>query len=423
MKRIIIFLVITLSLSASAQQKIEKLLYNGEIKAGYVSLFLDDGEIVHFHKSDDTLLAKVKNAFNNLAIIETVKISLNTESADIIADINIISVPRQVVRTESTTQTRVRPANTRNESFQIDLRDPNAYGKVTRLSSYSDAQNIMDKFNGDTHKDSQCYNRATMWSYEAQVKSKIDLGKIWIFFTQKYISEYNYKWWFHIAPYTNVNENKYILDRGFTMVPYTVKNWKNIFVKSGASCPVIKDYRQYEDNQQTQDCYLIFSNQYYWQPYHLENLAKRGQAQKSYSSTDFRITYKDALQEKWNGTIPTPTVAPDEPTPDVGESSLKIGETVISTTGVRGVVTKLYTQRTIVDIKYDGYRQPMTQSVKDLAVLYGSSRGFYVGDTIFTKARSIRGKVIGVFQDGRLSIKFKRTKYYVTQHPNQLVKY
>ena len=93
MKFLIIFVISILSFSALAEQRIQKLFSNGEVKAGHVSLFLDDGEIVHFHKGNRALLDKVRSAFNNLSIIDTIKISANNGAADIIADIKIISVP------------------------------------------------------------------------------------------------------------------------------------------------------------------------------------------------------------------------------------------------------------------------------------------------------------------------------------------
>lgn len=424
MKFLVIMLTLVMSFSALAEQRIQKLFSNGEIKAGYVSLFLSDGEIVHFHKNNSSLLSKARSAYNNSSVINTIKVSVNSESADIIADINILSSPRMSTtseRRENTVDFRLLPTDTNDES--IDPRDPLSYGRITRLSSYDDAQKVMETFNGETHDKSQCYNRATMWTYEAQVKKKVNLGKIWIFFTKRYISEYDYKWWFHIAPYADVNGGKYILDRGFTMIPYTVENWKNIFIKSGASCPVIKDYRQYENNQYSQHCYLIYSNQYYWQPFHLENLSKRGQVQTNYSSTNLRRTYKDALRHKWNGRIPRPSTRPDPDTDTGRNGALRVGEVIINTNGLRGRVTRVYPQGRVVDVRYDGYRNSVVQSVKDLAVTYGSSGGFHVGNKVYARNNGAKGKIAGIFKDGRLSVKFKRERNFITLYPRDLLRY
>ena len=113
----------------------------------------------------------------------------------------------------------------------------------------------------------------------------------------------------------------------------------------------------------------------------------------------------------------------DDPDTDI-DGILKIGENVISSTGVRGSVTRVYSNRKdLVDVQYDGHREPRTQLIRDLAVLYGSSRGFHVGSTAYTRSRGTKVKVIGVFQDGRLSVKFKRNRYYVTLKPSELVRW
>lgn len=56
-------------------------------------------------------------------------------------------------------------------------------------------------------KDSQCYNRAHIWSYEWFLKHNVNSNKTWIFFTRRYIRKFKFEWWFHVAPSVAVRES------------------------------------------------------------------------------------------------------------------------------------------------------------------------------------------------------------------------
>ena len=53
------------------------------------------------------------------------------------------------------------------------------------------------------------------------------LGKVWIFFTQKYF-----------APYTQFHDSvtTFVMDRSYTKKPVQVREWTNIFMKNDAKC-------------------------------------------------------------------------------------------------------------------------------------------------------------------------------------------
>src|SRR5690606_9375147 len=53
-------------------------------------------------------------------------------------------------------------------------------------------------------KDSQCFNRGQIWTYEMWKNHSVKSNKIWIYFTRTYIRRYNFEWWFHIAPLVHV---------------------------------------------------------------------------------------------------------------------------------------------------------------------------------------------------------------------------
>lgn len=46
-------------------------------------------------------------------------------------------------------------------------------------------------------KESQCFNRAMIWTYEWWKNHEIRSNKIFLFFTRSYIRKFNFEWWFH----------------------------------------------------------------------------------------------------------------------------------------------------------------------------------------------------------------------------------
>lgn len=302
-------------------------------------------------------------------------------------------------------------------------RNPLSDTDLTLLETYQDAQGLMDKFNGQTRDESECYNRAHVWAYESIAKSNVNLGKIWIFFTSRYIREFRYKWWFHVAPFTEVGSDRYryVLDRGFTMIPYNVENWKNIFMKNSANCVSTSSYTTYESNQESAYCYLIYSNQYYWQPLNLESLTKRGVRPSSYQSSDLKIAYRDALIT-WNGIIPslsnrqtpistpapTPTPTPfPRPSPDNYLRAVTVGETFLAIYHDNKEVVAL---KVVGDrITGQGFANPFLR--KNIALTNACKDGWCTGMrvTVPLERGKPRAEIIGIDVDGRFVIKFLNT--------------
>lgn len=152
---------------------------------------------------------------------------------------------------------------------------------------------------------SQCYNRAHVWSYELKTDYGINVGKMWIFFSARYIKEYKYKWWFHVAPYVDVatERESVVFDREFSRTPQLLTTWKNVFMKNNAECVKTNDYTTYEDNTWSEYCFLIKSSMYYWQPYNLENLSKEGTTKFGYDKNELRRAYSNAIKSRYHRDI------------------------------------------------------------------------------------------------------------------------
>jgi len=175
----------------------------------------------------------------------------------------------------------------------------NSSFEPTVLESKTNAENIFSTMRKKSRWRSQCYNRAHIWAFEEFKKNGTKLRKNFLFFTNRYIRNYRYKWWFHVAPATFVqvdNEKKEIvLDRTFFDEPVEVNDWTKHFIYSGSSCPTVYKYSDYDNNQNAEDCYLIKTSMYFWQPTDLEEFEKTGQEKSSFIEGEVRRAYYQAF--------------------------------------------------------------------------------------------------------------------------------
>lgn len=169
----------------------------------------------------------------------------------------------------------------------------------TIVSNLSEVNSIFRRMNRGWQRDSQCYNRAHIWNYEEFQKSGLKSKKVFIFFTRKYIRDYNFYWWFHAIPTVLANSEGNVVERyldpRYARSPLTRKTWTDIFVRSRRDCPVVTRYSDYRNNQESEHCYLHFSSMYYWQPRDLERFERTGYEKKSFIRSEVNHAYWEAF--------------------------------------------------------------------------------------------------------------------------------
>jgi hypothetical protein len=299
-------LISTLSINIGhAKNQIIEIQAPGELSEVY-SVFIDNGEILEVNPKNEKTISDIKFALKKSLNVNIKRSTTKISSRDIIESIELLEVQTIDTR-QGSNSNRIKEYYSRNrvQNISFETRNPLANYDLTQMDSYESAQDLMNTFKGNTKEKSQCYNRAHVWTYESFVNEQVNLGKVWIFFSKKYLKEYRYKWWFHIAPFTKIKgyDTPYILDRGFTMVPYTLENWKNIYMKNNAQCKVVTKYSDYLKNTKNEYCFFMFSNQYYWQPKNLKRLEKKGSHKWGFNSRQVRHAYKDAIID-WDGKVP-----------------------------------------------------------------------------------------------------------------------
>ncbi len=172
----------------------------------------------------------------------------------------------------------------------------------TVLSNSKMASVIFNELNPHYRKRSQCYNRAHIWAYEEQVKRNLKSLKVFLFFTTKYIREYNYPWWFHVSPFVLVDENgvitESVLDYLFMKAPTPMRQWTNHFITPKTECPAVEKYSDYDDHQDESNCYLIKKPMYFWQPLDIEEFDNTGTQKMDFVAAEVNRAYRQGFSER-----------------------------------------------------------------------------------------------------------------------------
>lgn len=150
-------------------------------------------------------------------------------------------------------------------------------------------------------KDSQCFNRAMVWSYEWWRDHSLRSMKIFIYFTRNYIRRYNFEWWFHVAPYVHIMENDKVVERvmdiKYARGPMEFQKWANLFLRNDAPCKVITKYSDYADNPYSGECYFQRTHMYTYQPADLQMYEAWNYQKDKFIMDEVRGAYLEAFDE------------------------------------------------------------------------------------------------------------------------------
>jgi hypothetical protein len=126
----------------------------------------------------------------------------------------------------------------------------------------------------------ECFNMAQVRAYEAFKNEGLKSMKMFIFFTDRYLREYRYKWWFHVTPMAYVRgpngAEERVLDPEWFDRPVGTKTWTEAFMKNKATCPKIDHYSSYDKHQEENYCYLFPVPMYYFIPDDLMEMESSG---------------------------------------------------------------------------------------------------------------------------------------------------
>ncbi|MGE3610145.1 MAG: protein-glutamine glutaminase family protein [Bacteriovoracaceae bacterium] len=170
----------------------------------------------------------------------------------------------------------------------------------TTIANTSTAKQYFRESRRTTKEETQCFNRAMVWTYEWWKKHSLKSGKLLIFFTRNYIRKYNFDWWFHITPYVHIlDDNGKVVERTmdvkYSSGPLEFKKWTDIFMRNNAACPIIDRYSQYADYPYSGDCFLIRTHMYTYQPADLQMYEAWNYTKDNFNMDEVKAAYLEAF--------------------------------------------------------------------------------------------------------------------------------
>lgn len=131
------------------------------------------------------------------------------------------------------------------------------------------AQELFTLFQGDYKQNmstkSECFQRAHLWSHQAERESRVEMSKVYVFFTYKFSMRHRvtsrwgtpFTWWFHVAPAVRVNGELWVLDATFTDRAMPLQDWaKSLQAEEGQEeCAELHDLKDYVDDRNISNGY------------------------------------------------------------------------------------------------------------------------------------------------------------------------
>jgi hypothetical protein len=257
-------------------------------------LFADNGLVYEVESSRVELVNLAIQAANNEIEVE-ISFSDDEHTRDILNTRSVIENIKFLTQPVSNTK-GIKILDEVNEEVVVA---PILNSYITDFKTEESVQKIFAKLNKKTKRRSQCYNRAHVWSWDLyhyfHNDRRIQTGKVWIYFTKKYIRAYGHKWWFHIAPYLTVNGEERVIDRVFSKSPESIQNWTNRFIKTNEVCPEVKLYSEYKSRIYTDNCIIMKSSVFYWQPQHLKKAELNGTEKTEWVKAQLNRAYSDVF--------------------------------------------------------------------------------------------------------------------------------
>lgn len=248
-------------------------------------VFLATGTVAKINVNNIDLLTKLNASVQNHQLVN-LELNENREILDVSPE-----TQKSFYTPEPATIPQIQP--------KLTLIDPLAGYNPSVLTEAS-TKKYFSEMRHASKEETQCFNRAMVWSYEMRVKHNVYSEKIWIFFTRKYIRRYNFEWWFHVSPMVHMivdgQIKERVLDRKYSSGPLSPLKWSNIFMRDDYKCPTVKTYSDHANYPEAGSCFFMKSSMYYYQPVDLEFLEKYGTVQEKWNETNVRAAYGEAFE-------------------------------------------------------------------------------------------------------------------------------
>jgi hypothetical protein len=97
----------------------------------------------------------------------------------------------------------------------------------------------------------------------------------------------------HVAFDNSVKER--IMDIKYSKGPLNLKEWTDIFMRDNTNCPVVVNYSDYADFQESSSCFVMKSSMYYYQPMDLEEFEITTSPKTKWIQQEVQEAYREAF--------------------------------------------------------------------------------------------------------------------------------
>lgn len=242
-----------------------------------ILVFLKSGDVVRLPQSD---LNQIESLLQNKSSIQWFTFSLDKN--------------RFVKRIESVSMPTL-PLGEKRMALEESDYIPTTVADMKTVTKY------ISEGRKPTKEQTQCFNRAMVWSYEWWRKHSLRTNKVFIFWPKEYVRKYTFKWWFHVSPYSHVMDSdgvvkERVMDVKWLSKPYSFQDWADYHSSYDVKCRVVQKYSDYADHPfDTDRCYFIRANMYTWQPADLEMNEAWGYTKNAFNMTEVRSAYLEAF--------------------------------------------------------------------------------------------------------------------------------
>ncbi len=252
-------------------------------------VFLTSGQVMKLNVNNTDLLEKLNKSLQRR---ETIQLEIGDNR-----DILDVQTPEKSLSTE--TEPEPLPVPVPLDEPKLLGQDPMA-GYSPSVLPEATVKSYFREMRHASKEETQCFNRAMIWTYEMRFKHNVYSNKMWIFFTRKYIRKYNFEWWFHVAPMVHMivdgQVKERVIDRKYSSGPLAIQKWGNIFLRDDFKCPTVHKYSDHANFPEAGSCFYMKSPMYYYQPVDLEFLEKYGNVLSTWNETNVRQAYAEAFE-------------------------------------------------------------------------------------------------------------------------------